>query len=418
MNSFRRRLALPLVLLVAVPALLPAQIGRVIRRAADRAEANVNREIDRAVDQAVDCAMGDARCVEQAERDGKPVRIRDASGNVVTDANGNPVQDQAAAAAAASAPGTGVWRNYDFVPGDSVWYASDWSGEQVGRFPASQLEFVRGNFEIVERNGTRLLEARSAGIFRVKLPATLPPAFTLEFLIEVPTNHIATAVHFAPLATSLSRTTHDYLYLFHAPGVYRGGQERSGTAMAAKVVKKLVPVRLQVDSSYAILYVGADRAAQVPNASFPQSDVIEFHVNASERFPAYLSDIVVRVGLDPLYDGLMRTGSVTTYGFLFDVGSDRLRPESSPKLEELRKLLADHGDLKVMIEGHTDATGEDAANQDLSERRAESVVSWLTSQGIAAARLQASGKGETAPVGDNATEAGRQQNRRVVIRKI
>src|SRR5690606_32126908 len=132
------------------------------------------------------------RCVEQAERDGKPVRIRDASGNVVTDANGNPVQDQAAAAAASSAPGTGVWRNYDFAPGDSVWYASDWSGEQVGRFPASQLEFVRGNFEIVERNGTRLLEARSAGIFRVKLPATLPPAFTLEFLIEVPTNHIAT----------------------------------------------------------------------------------------------------------------------------------------------------------------------------------------------------------------------------------
>ena len=109
---------------------------------------------------------------------------------------------------------------------------------------------------------------------------------------------------------------------------------------------------------------------------------------------------------------------MTTYGFLFDVGSDRLRPESSPKLEELRKLLADHADLNVMIEGHTDATGNDAANQDLSERRAKSVVAWLTSNGIGATRLQASGKGETVPVADNANEAGRQQNRRVVIRKV
>jgi outer membrane protein OmpA-like peptidoglycan-associated protein len=54
----------------------------------------------------------------------------------------------------------------------------------------------------------------------------------------------------------------------------------------------------------------------------------------------------------------------------------------------------------------------------LSERRAQSVVAWLTANGINASRLQASGKGETAPVGDNATPAGRQQNRRVVIRKL
>lgn len=413
-----RPVALLLLIALATPVVLPAQIGRAIRRATDRAEATVNREIDKAIDNAVDCAMGDSRCVEQAERDGKKVRIRDAQGNVITDASGNPVQDQASAAAATAAPGTGVWRNYDFVPGDSVWYASDWSGEPVGRFPARQLEFVRGNFEMVERDSLRLLEARSAGVFRIKLPRALPDQFTLEFLIEIPTNHIATAVYFAPMTTSPSRTTTDYLYLFHAPGIYSRGQERSGTAMAAKVVKKLMPVKLQVDSAYAILYVGSDRVAQVPNANFPRSDVIEFHVNANERFPAYISDIVVRAGLDPLYDGLMKDGMITTYGFLFDVGSDRLRPESSPKLEEMRAMMAQHADLRVMIEGHTDATGDDASNQSLSERRAQAVVAWLTSNGINASRLQASGKGETVPVGDNATEAGRQQNRRVVIRKL
>jgi outer membrane protein OmpA-like peptidoglycan-associated protein len=95
-----------------------------------------------------------------------------------------------------------------------------------------------------------------------------------------------------------------------------------------------------------------------------------------------------------------------------------LRPESSPKLEEMRAMLAQHADLKVMIEGHTDATGDDASNLSLSDRRAQAVVAWLTSNGIHASRLQAAGKGETVPVGDNATEAGRQQNRRVVIRKL
>lgn len=416
------RIRLGLVLFAPLLAFFPhdasAQVDQVIRRAGDRVEAAVNREINQAVDRAVDCALGDKRCVEQAERDGRKVQIKDAQGNVIRDAAGNPVQDQETAAHATGAPGTGVWRNYDFVPGDSVWYASDWSTEPIGRFPARQLEFVSGNFEIVERDSVRLLEARSSGVFRVKLPRRLPDEFTVEFLMEIPTNNLGTAVHFSPLTTSVSRTPFDYLYLFHSPGIYSGGRERSGTSMPTKVVKKLVPVKLQVDSAYAILYIGPDRAAQVPNANFPRTDVLEFHVNANERFPAYISEIVVRAGLAPLYEGLMRSGAVTTHGFLFDVGSDRLRPESSPKLEELRAALQQHSDLRVGIEGHTDATGDNASNQGLSERRARSVAKWLADNGIAASRVQASGMGETVPVGDNGTEAGRQQNRRVVIRKL
>ena len=81
-------------------------------------------------------------------------------------------------------------------------------------------------------------------------------------------------------------------------------------------------------------------------------------------------------------------------------------------------MLAGHPDLRLGIEGHTDATGDDAHNADLSVRRARSVVAYLVEHGIAANRLEASGKGETAPIGDNATPAGRQQNRRVVIRKL
>jgi len=411
------RLLSALAVLVVVPTTVSAQIGKVIKRAQDRVERKVDQNANQAVRGAVDCALGDKKCVEDAKKEGKPVVITDAQGTVITDADGNPITDQDAAATAAEAPGTGVWRNYDFVRGDSIWVATDWSGERVGRFPASQLEFVSGSMEIVERDGKSLLEAKSASTVRVKLPATLPEQFTVEFNLEIGAPHLASVLFTSAHEASFSRYPGDYLYLYSAPGFHRSGASVSSTQTRA-LVKTLMPVRLQVDGAYAILYVGSDRVGMLPNANMPRSDVIEIRMNANPSSPAYLSDIVVAVGLDPLYDKLMADGAVTSYGFLFDVDSDRLRPESTPTLEELHKMLADHGDLKVIIEGHTDATGDDAHNQDLSVRRAQSVVAWLTANGIAADRVSAVGKGESTPIGDNATPAGRQQNRRVVIRKL
>ncbi|MHB1327869.1 MAG: OmpA family protein, partial [Gemmatimonadales bacterium] len=102
---------------------------------------------------------------------------------------------------------------------------------------------------------------------------------------------------------------------------------------------------------------------------------------------------------------------------LFDYDSDRLKPESTPTLEQLHQALEQHPDLAVTIEGHTDAQGDDAYNQKLSDRRANAVVAYLTGRGIAASRLAAVGKGESQPVAGNATEAEREQNRRVVIIK-
>jgi len=69
----------------------------------------------------------------------------------------------------------------------------------------------------------------------------------------------------------------------------------------------------------------------------------------------------------------------------------------------------------VRVEGHTDSVTSDAYNQQLSERRADAVRTWLESHGVAAGRLTTVGYGESKPVADNGTVAGRQQNRRVEI---
>lgn len=324
------------------------------------------------------------------------------------------VPSSAAQQAAEGAPGEGVWRNYDFVPGSTVWRATDFVDEPVGRFPASQLEFVSGVMQIVEIDGVPMLEATDDSIVRVNLPEELPETFSLEFTARTATANIGLRVFFAPLEGPTSRHESHYLAIDSNSGIYLHGNSVSATA--TRIAKESVPVKLQVDGDYAILYVGSERVAQVPNAAFVRSPVIEFRMRGSERFPTYLSDVVVAVGLDSLYDALMDTGTFTTRGILFDTGSARLRPESTPVLDDIRRTLEEHPELAIVIEGHTDSVGDEGSNRTLSQARAEAVVTHLTGAGIDAGRLQADGKGESQPVADNDTVEGRQQNRRVVIR--
>ena len=106
---------------------------------------------------------------------------------------------------------------------------------------------------------------------------------------------------------------------------------------------------------------------------------------------------------------------------LFDFDEATLRADARQALGQIRTVLDEYPDAPVEVIGHTDAKGEDAYNQDLSERRAEAVEGWLSSNGVDGGRLSASGRGEAEPVADNETAdgsdnpTGRQQNRRVEI---
>ncbi len=84
-------------------------------------------------------------------------------------------------------------------------------------------------------------------------------------------------------------------------------------------------------------------------------------------------------------------------------------------MEQILAALQERPDLSVTIEGHTDADGSDDYNLDLSQRRAESVVAWLSEQGVEAGRLTAVGKGEAEPISDNESDAGKAANRRVEV---
>ena len=101
---------------------------------------------------------------------------------------------------------------------------------------------------------------------------------------------------------------------------------------------------------------------------------------------------------------------------LFDFDKADLKPAAEQELNHLLTVVNSRPNAAVSIEGHTDVRGEDAYNQILSQRRAESVRAWLMHHGVAESRLTATGAGESRPVSAGTTEADHQKNRRVEIR--
>lgn len=102
----------------------------------------------------------------------------------------------------------------------------------------------------------------------------------------------------------------------------------------------------------------------------------------------------------------------------FDSGSASLRPSFYENLQKVAASLSQYPDTKILIGGHTDNKGSEQVNNKLSLDRANSVALYLTSQGIAASRLQTAGFGSRFPIADNNNNMGRSENRRVEIKII
>ena len=120
-----------------------------------------------------------------------------------------------------------------------------------------------------------------------------------------------------------------------------------------------------------------------------------------DRLGAEVSETEIRIRL---------SGSV-----LFDFDSDAIRADAERTLTEVAEVVGAYPGRPVRIEGHTDSIASDAYNLSLSERRAASVEKWLAAHGVEGGRMTTQGFGESRPVADNDSAAGRQRNRRVEI---
>ena len=413
------------------PAPLEAQIlKRVKKTVAKAAEQESLNQIDRMVRGKVRCVFDDFECIRKNEKSGEGVVLTDDNGQILVDKNGQPVSDSKQAAVIAgqgegtAKPGEGAWANYDFVPGDKVLIYEDFTRDKVGDFPR-RFDLVLGNWEVVDWQGGRYLRATSNAVLAIPLPEALPERFTVEFSVNL--QHGGSFARLAPgrffLGPGQSYRGSAISVQPNRAGIVPirgGGPESMSDVQAKMMLDEIVPIRVMADGEHMRVYLKERRVANVPNAVFPRTDSLFLVLNAARATqPILIGPIRIAGGGRDLYDRLAKEGRVATQGILFATNSDRIRPESTPTLEEIGTMLKDHPELRITIEGHTDSDGEDAYNQTLSEKRAAAVKAFLVATyGIQDSRLQTAGFGESKPVEDNATPEGKQQNRRVELVRV
>jgi outer membrane protein OmpA-like peptidoglycan-associated protein len=389
------------------------------------------RQAGRAVTGAIRCAVGETECFNEAKKRGEEVVFVDDDGEVITDEQGEPVTDpgnlppkyQQSKSSGDSATPPTLNANYDFEAGNRILLYDDYSNDNVGDFPRG-FELAEGSWEIVDYGETRFLRALSGGMIRIPLPEVLPEQFTIEFPVSVDHGN-------------------GYVRLTTGRAFYGRPRDYSGTAITVEHSRAglravgdgphvLAPVghnyrtdgvttfRAMADGNYIKVYLGDQRVAQAPNAIFPRSSELFLAVgSASAQSPILIGPMRIAAGGRDLYDALATDGRVAVHDILFDTDQATIKPESAKVLTEIGTMLGEHPDMSLMIEGHTDATGDFDHNMELSRHRSESVKQWLlTNHGIETNRLRTMGLGSTQPKISGDSDEARRQNRRVELVKI
>jgi len=343
-------------------------------------------------------------------------------------------QDQVNPAVAAP-PAFQSYSKFDFVPGEKIIFYDDFTEGNIGDFPIQWN--TTGSGEVVTNN---LFEGRwfnitnGDGATVLDEPIILPENYTIEFDVVPQKNQDDgnnVAWSFNVLSTTkpkdidygLARPGDAAIRFDFAYNTYYHSYYRDGTPELSGNTDK---VRLLADKKYKIsiwvqkerirLYVDETKVFDLPKA---MSKNYKFNMVRFDRGTAMFTNFRIATGLPDMRNKLMTEGKLVTYGIYFDVNKDVVKPESFGTLKEIAAILNEVPDVKVNITGHTDSDGQDAANLDLSKRRAVSVKAELAKNfSVNADRLETDGLGETQPVAPNDTPSNKALNRRVEFVKL
>jgi outer membrane protein OmpA-like peptidoglycan-associated protein len=312
-----------------------------------------------------------------------------------------------------------VSTKFDFVPGDKVLFADDFTEDELGEFPAN-WRLKEGTFEVAEMKGQRWLRSTSiTSDIRMKLPsmAALPEFWTLEldFYCGEPSGNVLTVsgmsgdqmvwnVVFPYSSTHCAFTTGDVFSNTPLEGPSVWGRVHHVMFMArGKAIKT---------------YIDCQRVANIPEINPAPGAPNDISIYLWSDKQPMITNVRFAEGCRPPKD-MLAEGKLVTYGIHFASGSDVVLPESAPVLRQVAAYMEANAAVKLGITGHTDSAGKPDYNLDLSKRRAASVAKVLSEQfGIAADRFATDGLGDTQAVASNDKPEGRAMNRRVEFAKL
>jgi len=340
-----------------------------------------------------------------------------------------------------------AFSKFDFVAGDSILYVNDFSNEAIGELPAGwnsngssvlvKLDGMEGQWLRMAQRTVCLSDNRKLlgqdftvefdMFLQIDFKGWLPPSIRFGLLstgkadpsgnslLSDPKGDKSLYMEISPLSTGANVVLESYknhTRYFNSPP--------QNSNLAKKWYGKVVHVSIQGQKERLRIWMDGDKMYDVPKA-IPLEGMFNqlyFQLSSSpyqdDQIGVYFTNIKIAKGMPDLRHKLMEEGKFSTTGILFDTGSATIKAESTGVLKSIADVLNQNKEAKIRIIGHTDAAGEEKANQQLSERRAMAVKETLQNTfSIASERLEATGKGESSPVSTGKSKEAMAQNRRV-----
>lgn len=401
------------------------KLGKV---AEDAAKRTVEYNVDRKTTQAVDDAMN-----PDLDRDddsaSKSRKSKNTDADYEDEAEEGPQDTEA------------VYEQSDFVPGTAVFFEDNLQGEQMGEFP-SKWDLIDGSTDVANMKGKKCIHFEPGTRIEPLMTnqsSYLPDFFTLEcdFWMNDPKTELNNCYEF-----EFNKSNDENVYAIRIGESYDklevtcryrsvAGDWRDSGGGKTWVLKKndWSHFALSFNKRAIKIYINGKRVINIPNSTaadrvkIHQADWGGFHGNKN-----YLTNFRFAKGGNELYaqqttdmsaveKAIAETGKFVTNNILFETGKATLKAESMDEIQKVAEYMKKNPTVRFEVQGHTDNQGSDKINDPLSQQRAEAVVKALEGLGVDGFNLRAVGKGSHEPVADNATEAGRAQNRRVVFVK-